>query len=46
LSATGRALSGREALLVETDWLFERLDGPRVRVLEWAANPSLPMERG
>jgi thiosulfate/3-mercaptopyruvate sulfurtransferase len=34
LSAAGRATSRREELLVETDWLFEHLDDPRVRVLE------------
>lgn len=34
MSAVGRATSRREQWLVETDWLFERLDDPRVRVLE------------
>jgi thiosulfate/3-mercaptopyruvate sulfurtransferase len=34
LSAVGRATSRRGQWLVETDWLFEHLDDPRVRVLE------------
>ena len=34
MSADGRATSRRGQWLVETDWLFEHLDDPRVRVLE------------